>query len=122
WQAFSKTAVPLRRRTAMKVLAINCGSSSLKFKLFETSLAARASETLGGGLVDRIGSAGTLEFSAARDETLRQTATIADHGEGIRRVLDWLHTSCLLGPDGLAAVGHRVVHGADRFVEPTLID
>ena len=40
----------------MKVLAINCGSSSLKFKLFETSLAAGASETLGGGLVDRIGS------------------------------------------------------------------
>jgi acetate kinase len=104
----------------MKVLAVNCGSSTLKFQLFGTS--GGATQKLARGLIDRIGGQGALEFSPAHGDALEQPAAVADHGEGMRRVLDWLTGSRLLEPDGLGAVGHRVVHGADRFVEPTLID
>jgi acetate kinase len=103
----------------MKVLALNCGSSTLKFRLFEAS---SSPAKLAGGLIDRIGGPSTVAFAAARGETLQQEAAIPDHGDGVRRVLDWLSACRLLEPEGLAAVGHRVVQGADRFVEPTRID
>jgi len=108
----------------MKVLAINCGSSTLKFQLFEALAgpAEGAGQRLAGGLIDRFGSQGTVAFSAASGETFKEDAAIPDHGEGVRRVLDWLNACRLLMPDGLAAVGHRVVQGADRFVEPTMLD
>jgi acetate kinase len=104
----------------MKVLAINCGSSSLKFKLFAAE--GRQAHKLAGGLIDRIGSQATLNFSAPSGPALKQAESVADHGQGMKLVLDWLHACGLTQPDGLGAVAHRVVHGADRFVEPTLID
>src|SRR5438270_393873 len=108
----------------MKVLAINCGSSSLKFRLFDApgGQAGGDARKLAGGLIDRIGAASTLEFAAAGGAALEQAEPVADHATGVRRVFDWLSASGLLAPDGLAAVGHRVVQGADQFVEPTLID
>ena len=109
----------------MKVLAINCGSSTLKFDLIEMGAEGTPSgreRRLARGIVDRIGGRGAVEFTCENREGLQEAVTVADHGEATRRVLGWLDSLGLLGSDELAAVGHRVVHGGDRFVEPTLID
>lgn len=109
----------------MKVLAINCGSSTLKFQYMELE----SEETppvqerrLAQGIVDKIGGKGAIRFTAKNGESLSKAAAVADHGEATRQVLQWLHKRKLLGRDGLAAIGHRVVHGGDRFLEPTVIN
>lgn len=103
----------------MKILALNCGSSSVKFQLFAVEQAASEGglTTLGRGLVERIGGTATLAFSEEGRPPLRETAPIADHEAAVRRVIEWI----VAGPAGLDAVGHRVVHGGRRFVQPTLI-
>jgi acetate kinase len=109
----------------MKILALNCGSSTLKFQLIEIGSEAAApgqGRRLAGGIVERIGERAGIDFAVERGERLRQPAAAADHAEATRHVLDWLASTGLLAPRGLEAVGHRVVHGGDLFVEPTLID
>ena len=91
---------------ATSVLVINCGSSSLKFKLLEPdSGVARAS-----GNVDQIG-----EGSGP--------SSVPDHEAALQRAFDMLADD---GVDiqncGLVAVGHRVVHGGNEFCQPTLLD
>ncbi|MFQ5879335.1 MAG: acetate/propionate family kinase [Dehalococcoidia bacterium] len=109
----------------MKILTINCGSSTLKFQIIEAdaSLTAMGGEQrLAGGIVERIGGSGAVDFAIEDGEALRQPAVVADHGEATRRVLGWLDSVGFVGAEGVQAVGHRVVHGGERFVEPTLID
>jgi acetate kinase len=109
----------------MKVLTINCGSSTLKFQLIEADPGATALDEqrrLARGIVDRIGGRGATEFAIENREPVRRPAVVADHDKATRRVLDWLDSTGLPELRGLEAVGHRVVHGGDRFVEPTLID
>ena len=79
----------------MKVLVLNCGSSSIKHRLFETP----GDFELARGLIEGIGAGGP----------------IADHATGLRLVRDELGAD----PD---IVAHRVVHGGERFVAPTVID
>ncbi|WP_343449064.1 acetate kinase [Micromonospora oryzae] len=81
-----------------RVLVLNCGSSSVKYRLYD------GDEVLAKGTVERVGEPG---------------GGPADHETAVREILD------RLGPDGLAgltAVGHRVVHGGRRFTEPVLVD
>lgn len=109
----------------MKILAINCGSSTLKFQVIEVGgeeVEPGQGRQLVSGIVDKIGGQGTIEFTAQSGERFEEAATVADHGEATRRVLDWLDSLEMMRPDGLWAVGHRVVHGAECFVQPTLID
>jgi len=108
----------------MKVLAINCGSSTLKFQVIEVQgeAAAAGERRLASGTVDKIGGRAAIEFTAENDERLQATAMVADHGEATQRVLAWLGAHGLLEPDGLEAIGHRVVHGGDHFAVPALID
>ena len=101
----------------MKVLALNCGSSSVKFRLFALEAGAEP-RALGGGLVERIGGSSALAFQLDGRPPLRETARIADHEAAVRRVVEWI----VAGVPELNAVGHRVVHGGERFVQPTLID
>jgi acetate kinase len=107
----------------MRLLVINCGSSTLKFQLIEAEgdAALDRQRRLARGIVDRIGAPASLEFAGEGREPHRETAAVADHDEATRRVLAWLESVGLLA-DGLDGVGHRVVHGGDRFLEPTLID
>ncbi len=108
----------------MKILVINCGSSTLKFQVIEldeTTPLGRE-RRLGHGLVDRIGRPGEIRFVAENGECLRETDEIADHGMATRRVFEWLNSLGLLGHGGIEAVGHRVVHGGHRFIEPTPVD
>lgn len=108
----------------MKVLAINCGSSTLKFQLIEAeeAVTVERQQWLVRGLVDRIGSRSSIQFTTAEGEVFQEVDTVADHGEAMCRVLSWLDSSRLVEHGGLGAVGHRIVHGGDRFVEPALID
>ena len=108
----------------MRILAINCGSSTLKFQLIEVQgevTALGQEQRLASGIVDRIGGQGTLRFTAEDSERLQETVVVADHGEATRRVLSWLDSSEVCEPNDLGGVGHRVVHGGYRFAEPTLI-
>ena len=99
----------------MNILTINCGSSSLKFQLFEAA-ADGSARTSAHGTVDRIGAGGAIEFQDAAGRQQRETVAVPDHGDAARRVLAWL------GAVPLTAVAHRVVHGGDRFVQPARID
>ncbi|MGE5248282.1 MAG: acetate/propionate family kinase [Verrucomicrobiota bacterium] len=108
----------------MKVAVINCGSSSIKYELFAASGLVR----LADGLVENIGSAdgGLRQRRWRADGTfdeLRRARPLADHREGFELMMDANRGDPLL-PDAsdLAAIGHRVVHGGERFHEPALVD
>jgi acetate kinase len=101
----------------VRILTINCGSSTLKFELFE---AADGERSLARGIVDRIGGLGSVELPSESGERTVRSIAAANHGEAALEVIRLLDSSGLL--DGLEAVGHRVVHGGARFSGPTLLD
>jgi acetate kinase len=101
----------------MRILTINCGSSTLKFELFA---AARGERSIARGLVDRIGGCGSAELTVENGERTVRSIAAADHGEAAHEAIGLLDSSDLLG--GLEAVGHRVVHGGARFFGPVLLD
>ncbi|MGH3364105.1 MAG: acetate/propionate family kinase [Nocardioidaceae bacterium] len=101
------------------VLVLNAGSSSLKYSLVDGD----TGESLAGGLVERIGeSRGILKHRGPSGEKRLEEA-VATHEDALTAVLEAFETQ---GPslDGveLVAIGHRVVHGGDRFAEPVLVD
>jgi acetate kinase len=101
------------------VLVINTGSSTIKYQLLEVG--DGEGTVLASGLVDRIGSAGsTLVHRAAGQPDLTVEEPIADHEAGFRGVLDAFEKTGI--PADLAVVGHRVVHGGERFDGPALVD
>src|SRR5215475_11261707 len=108
----------------MRVLVVNCGSSTLKFQLIDIAkedAAPDSERNLALGVIERIGRQATLDFQAGSN-AYRDTATIADYEEASRRMFAWLDTAGFLAPGGLDAVGHRVVHGGPHFVAPTCLD
>jgi acetate kinase len=104
----------------MKILVLNCGSSTLKFQLIETAEASQPERKLARGLVDRIGAGASYRFEAAGADSTENSAAVATHEDAVRLVMDWLKTNS--GSNQPQAVGHRVVHGGDRFVSSVLID
>jgi len=101
----------------VRILTINCGSSTLKFELFEV---AEGERSLARGVVDRIGGRGSVELSSEVGERTARSIAATDHGEATLQAVQLLDSSGLLG--GLEAVGHRVVHGGARFSGPVLLD
>jgi acetate kinase len=101
-----------------RILAINGGSSSIKFALFE---AGDSLERIMAGSVERIGLPGTI-FRAKRSgpaATVSRLLTASDHTVAVDAVLDWIEENG--GHGALAAVGHRVVHGGPQYSEPQRI-
>lgn len=106
----------------MRVLVINCGSSTLKFQIVTTHDELTSSTGgLAQGVVERIGDEATMRFTLG-DQVHEAKGAVADHEAATQRVFDWLDSVGTLRADGFDAVGHRVVHGAHRFVAPTRID
>jgi acetate kinase len=100
------------------VLVLNAGSSSLKYQLID--MADRS--VTASGLVERIGEdEGRLVHRTADGEPLAEEGKISDHGVALDRVLAAFERTGGL-TEAPVAVGHRVVHGGDRFSGPTLID
>lgn len=103
-----------------QVLAINCGSSTLKFELREISPTGPI-RTVAHGTVDRIGGQATVDFRHEGGWSAHEKAEIADHGRAVERTLRWLADGGGLSSIGLA-LAHRVVHGGARFTAPAVID
>jgi acetate kinase len=103
----------------MNVLALNCGSSSVKFRFLavEPGGPAAAAPALAGGTIERLGPRARLRFERA-GRTEESDDPIADHADAVGRVLAWLAQ----GAAPVEAVGHRVVHGGARFTAATPID
>jgi acetate kinase len=105
----------------MNVLAINCGSSSIKWGVFAVGVdggRGTVASRRAHGRIERIGGAATLHFEVAGAEPLDTTAHVPDHDEGVRRIAEWVAATHV----PVDAVGHRVVHGGSRFRAPTVLD
>lgn len=103
----------------MKILVLNCGSSSIKSQVFETSPEQIASATdcvVAKTVVERIGTQDAIVTVNADGRRTRHTRPVANVDEGLRAVLDAMTD---YGP--IDAVGHRVVHGGESFREPVEI-
>lgn len=111
----------------MKVLVVNCGSSSVKFQLVQTdaeSARAGTDTALAKGLVENVGGAAVLKFEVPGRKAAKETAEIPEHRVAVERILDFLtHTEngVLRDRREIVAVGHRVVHGGERFKTSVLI-
>lgn len=104
----------------MKILVVNAGSSSLKFQLIETD----GEKLLAGGICEEIGAKSRFKFKVPGRDDYVTDAKMPTHSEAIKLVLYTL-TDKKLGVIGsvseIGAVGHRVVHGGERFSGSVLI-
>lgn len=104
----------------MNVLVINCGSSSLKFQLINSE----SEEVLAKGLCERIGIDGRLTYQPAGGDKAVSDKAMPTHTEAIQFVIDALtdaETGVVKSLDEIGAVGHRVVHGGEKFANSVVI-
>lgn len=100
-----------------KILVLNAGSSSLKFQLFFNE------DSVASGLVEQIGESNSRAKIKFDGKELEHLGGINNHEDGLKVVRDLFAKSGLLTDfNELAAVGHRVVHGGDKFIKATLVD
>jgi acetate kinase len=113
----------------MNVLVLNCGSSSLKFQIIETDLdliEKNADKQKAKGLIERIGSQSLVTFQADGKSANKQAVALRDHRAALDFVTKWIvsHDAQIPGISSLGdihAVGHRVVHGAEKFTKSVII-
>lgn len=105
----------------MKILVLNCGSSSIKYKLFDME----SKETIAQGGIEKIGLKGSfLKFPLANGDKVVLEGEILEHKSGIEYILGVLTSQkygCIKSLDEIDAVGHRVVHGGEKFNKSVLI-
>ena len=104
----------------MNVLVINCGSSSLKYQLIDSQTEA----VLAKGLCERIGIDGRLVYEKAGCDKEVTEAAMPTHKQAIQLVLDALvnpTTGAIADLSAIDAVGHRVVHGGEKFASSTVL-
>lgn len=106
----------------MKVLVLNCGSSSIKYKLFEMT----TKEVLAQGGIEKIGLEGSfLKLTLPNGEKKVLDKHIAEHTVGVEFILNTItHPThgAIKSLDEIDAVGHRMVHGGERFSESVLLN
>ncbi len=105
----------------MNVLVINCGSSSLKYQLINSE----SEEVLAKGLCERIGIDGRLTYQKAGLDKEVTEAPMPTHKEAIKMVLDALtndKTGAIASLSEVGAVGHRMVHGGEKFTSSAVIN
>lgn len=105
----------------MNILVINCGSSSLKFQLIDSG----TEKWIAKGLCERIGIEGSMiSYTPAGGEKEENVTPMPDHTEAIRLVLEALtneKTGVVKSLDEIGAVGHRIVHGGEKFASSCII-
>ena len=107
----------------MRILAINCGSSTLKFDYFHFSDKPNGIDRrIAHGIAAGIGMGGAISFTSSADVQIIKKLKLIDHSDATDKVLYLMAQNGLTTTRKLNAIGHRVVHGGDRFIEPTLID
>jgi len=106
----------------MKILSLNCGSSSLKYSVFDVEKNTPSCS----GIVERIGIAGSfLNYEALGKEKITINRECPTHKEAIKLVIEALtdkSNGVLKNINEIAAVGHRVVHGGEKFTKSVIID
>ena len=109
----------------MKILVLNCGSSSVKFQLIEAGEEEERDRALAKGLVEDAGGTAILHYEAEGKKPIRDATGTFEHKSAVERTLAVLtdpETGVLPHKDEIAAVGHRVVHGGEQFKTSVLID
>ncbi len=105
----------------MKVLVINCGSSSLKYQLIDSE----TEQVMAKGICERIKLDGTMTHQTMGKEKIQIEAPMPDHSAAVKLVLKYLldeKLGAIQSLDEIAAIGHRVVHGGEKFSKAVLID
>jgi acetate kinase len=101
-----------------KIIAINAGSSSLKFQLLQMP----EEEVLTKGLVERIGLNDSIFTIEVNGEKVKEVKDIQDHSEAVSMLLDKLIKHNIISSlDEIEGIGHRVVHGGEKFNDSVLI-
>ncbi len=104
----------------MNILVINCGSSSLKYQLINSE----TEDVLAKGLCERIGIDGMLTYQPAGGEKEKSEKAMPTHTEAIKFVIEALtneKTGVIKSLDEVGAVGHRIVHGGEKFTASTVL-
>ena len=104
----------------MKILVVKCGSSSLKFQLIDSE----TEEVAASGLCERIGLDVALIYKVNGDK-IKQEIDLPDHEVAIKKVLDTLldkEIGVLTSLDEIGAIGHRMVHGGEKFSSSVIIN
>ncbi|PLX04169.1 MAG: acetate kinase [Marinilabiliales bacterium] len=105
----------------MNIIVLNCGSSSIKYQLFNMP----TKEVIAKGIVEKIGLKGSfIKYTKAGEEAVKLEGEILDHQQGIEYLLGILTSEkygCIKSIHEIDAVGHRVVHGAEEFSGSVLI-
>ncbi|NLO66977.1 MAG: acetate kinase [Bacteroidales bacterium] len=106
----------------MKILVLNCGSSSIKYQLFNMT----DKTLLAKGIVEKVGLKGSfLKHTKANGQKITFEGEILDHQTGIEYILGVLTSEkhgCIAGLEEINAVGHRVAHGGEHFNDSAFID
>ncbi|MBR0093632.1 MAG: acetate kinase [Lachnospiraceae bacterium] len=106
----------------MKVLVINCGSSSLKYQLIDSDTEA----VIAKGLCERIGiDGGIISYAPTGGEKEEQQVEMPDHKKAIELVIGYLtndKTGVVKALSEIGAVGHRLVHGGEKFAQSVVIN
>src|SRR5210317_876720 len=99
----------------MKILVLNCGSSSIKYQLFDMI----PKKVMAKGVVEKIGLTGSfMKHTKENGDKVKFQGEILDHKSGIEYVLGVLTSKkhgCIKGLDEIEACGHRVAHGGEKF-------
>ena len=99
-----------------EILVINSGSSSLKFSVLEV----QSDSVLASGIAERLGTKeASFKFRGCDGEKIEEPIANADHRAALRRVIDHIR---ILVPNGVDALGHRIVHGGEYFREAVVVD
>jgi acetate kinase len=101
-----------------QVLVLNSGSSSIKYELIDLT----GPTSLAVGLIERIGEASSVVTHEAQGQQIVIERQLADHREGLAAMAEAFEATVAVPAGALTAVGHRVVHGGDRFAQPAVID
>lgn len=105
----------------MKILVLNSGSSSLKYQLIDMDTEA----VLAKGNFERIGQYNSFLTHKVGDEKHKFEKPVSNHEKAIRFVLNKLQSKVygvIKSPDEIMAIGHRIVHGGERFTKPAIVD
>lgn len=105
----------------MKILVINCGSSSLKYQLIDSE----TEQVMAKGICERIKLDGVLTHQTAGKEKIKVEVPMPDHSAAVKLVLDKLTDSevgAISSLKEIHAIGHRVVHGGEKFASSALIN
>jgi acetate kinase len=113
----------------MNILVLNVGSSTIKFQLIDTdaeSIAKVTDRRLARGQIERIGGEAVISLSAAGQPPVKTAAQVRNHAGAVDYIINWLTSDesgvPISAVGDIEAVGHRVVHGGERFTQSVRVD